>query len=76
MVRDLRPGDALRTRSGIVAVASIEDAGVVPVFNLEVPNGRSFFVGQAGALVHDYSLIETVDQPFDKIAAHPDGLAR
>ena len=67
MVRDLRPGDQVRTRSGVGTVDSVDKASVAPVFNLELPKGRSFFVGRSGALVHDYSLIETVDQPFDRI---------
>jgi hypothetical protein len=67
MVRDLKPGDQLRTRDGLREVKSIEPDRVVPVFNLEVENGRSFFVGAAGALVHDYTLIEKVDRPFDSV---------
>jgi hypothetical protein len=35
------------------------------VFNLEVAHGRSFFVGGAGALVHDNSLVEPTPEPFD-----------
>ncbi len=67
MVRDLRAGDLVRTRGGVARVEGVETDAVAPVFNLEVPEGRSFFVGRLGALVHDYSLIETVDQPFDRI---------
>jgi hypothetical protein len=35
------------------------------VFNLEVAEGRSFFVGDVAALVHDNSLVEPVTRPFD-----------
>ena len=33
--------------------------------NLEIADGRSFFVGQAGMLVHDNSLVEPTPAPFD-----------
>ncbi len=65
MVRDLKPGDKIRTAGGLARVASVEPDVIQPVFNLEVARGRSFFVGRAGLLVHDNSLIETVDEPFD-----------
>jgi len=35
------------------------------VYNLEVAEGQSFFVGTLGALVHDNSLVSPVQQPFD-----------
>lgn len=67
MARDLAAGDLIRTIGGVARVAAIEPGAVQPVFNLEVARGRSFFVGNAGFLVHDYTLIETVDRPFDAI---------
>ncbi len=67
MTRDLRPGDQLRTHNGVVAVHSIERAVVEPVYNLEVTASRSFFVGELGVLVHDYSLIENANRPFDSL---------
>ncbi len=65
MTRDLKPGDTIRTVGGLARVDSVETERVQPVFNLEVTDSHSFFVGGAGYLVHDNSLIETVDQPFD-----------
>ncbi len=65
MARDLKPGDSVRTINGLARVDSIEPAGTRPVFNLEVADNRSFFVGEAGLLVHDNSLVRPVDQPFD-----------
>jgi hypothetical protein len=65
MARDLKPGDSVRTINGLARVDSIEPAGTRPVFNLEVAVNRSFFVGEAGLLVHDNSLVRPVDQPFD-----------
>ena len=35
------------------------------MFNLKVAEGRSFFVGATGALVHDNMLVEPVSKPFD-----------
>ena len=68
MARDLREGDVLRTLGGVATVASVEPSRVQPVFNLEVASGRSFFVGQGGALVHDNSQVEAVLHPFDTVA--------
>lgn len=65
MARDLKPGDSVRTISGPARVASVEPAGTRPVFNVEVATNRSFFVGEAGLLVHDNSTVRPVDRPFD-----------
>jgi hypothetical protein len=67
LARDLKPGDPVRTRSGITRVASVEPSSVQPVFNLEVARANSFLVGKSGALVHDYSIAETIDRPFDTV---------
>jgi hypothetical protein len=77
MARDLKPGDRVRTVGGTAEVLSVESDSVQPVFNLEVARNRSFFVGFAGALVHDNSLVEPVARPFDAApdlaAIGPDG---
>jgi hypothetical protein len=65
MARDLKPGDTVRTLGGLAKVSAVEADVVRPVFNLEVAHGRSFFVGQAGALVHDNSPVEPTSAPFD-----------
>jgi hypothetical protein len=65
MARDLKAGDALRTLGGRATVSSLEGGAIAPVFNLEVPEGKSFFVGTQGALVHDNSLVDPVVRPFD-----------
>ncbi len=67
MARDLKPGDPIRTLSGVERVGSIEEEKVQPVFNLEVARGHSFFVGKVAALVHDNSLVETTTRPFDAL---------
>jgi hypothetical protein len=65
MARDLEPGDLLRTLGGTARVRAVEDDQVQPVFNLQVAEGGSFFVGAAGTLAHDNSLVEPVTAPFD-----------
>jgi len=65
MARELKAGDALRTLGGSARIESIEDDAVRPVFNLELADGDSYFVGGLGALVHDNSLVRPVAEPFD-----------
>ena len=65
MVRDLKPGDRVRTVGGIAEVQGVSADRMQPVFNLVVASDRNYFVGKTGFLVHDNSLIETVDEPFD-----------
>ena len=65
MTRDLKPGDPVRTLGGVAMVEAVSPEAVQPVFNLEVAEGRSFFVGRLGALVHDNSLVEATPNPFD-----------
>lgn len=67
MARELKPGDVLRTQSGLTRVDRISEAPVQPVFNLDVASSHSFFVGTQGALVHDNSLPDTRLSPFDRI---------
>jgi hypothetical protein len=69
MARELRPGDRLRTLGGIVAVKSVDADRVQPVYNLEVADGESFFVGRSGVLAHDNSRINPTPEPFDAVAA-------
>lgn len=69
MARDLKPGDKIRTLNGPVEVKSVETESAVPVFNLEVASGQSFFVGATGLLVHDNSLVNPVTESFDAAPA-------
>jgi hypothetical protein len=68
MARDLKPGDTLRALGGVAKVAAIEPDARQPVFNLRVAEGESFFVGDLGILAHDNSLVDPVDNPFDRTA--------
>ncbi|WP_406698929.1 polymorphic toxin-type HINT domain-containing protein [Singulisphaera sp. Ch08] len=65
MARDLAPGDTIRTLGGLVRVGSIDAADVQPVFNLDVAGNADFFVGRQGALVHDNTLPDLRQTPFD-----------
>ena len=48
MVRELKPGDVLRTLGGTASVKSVVEEKVQPVFNLQVADGESYFVGRSG----------------------------
>jgi len=65
MARDLRPGDHVRSLDGPARVESVTPSPVQPVFNLEVADGHSFFVGRGRALVHDNSLVNPAPVAFD-----------
>jgi Pretoxin HINT domain len=67
MARELKSGDALRTLEGIAVVKSVEKEQVQPVFNLQVADGESFFVGLAGVLAHDNSVVNPTPSPFDAV---------
>jgi hypothetical protein len=67
MAKDLKPGDAIRAIDGVVKLAATERDTVQPVYNLEVAEGRSYFVGERGLLVHDYSPPLPVTGAFDAV---------
>jgi len=69
MARDLKPGDTVRTLGGLVQVGAIESDEVQPVFNLDVADDADFFVGRQGALVHDNTLPDLRQAPFDAPAS-------
>jgi hypothetical protein len=71
MVRDLKPGDVLRTLGGTAAVELVQEERVQPVFNLRVAEGESFFVGRCGILAHDNSTINPTPEPFDAVEPLP-----
>ena len=65
MARELKPGDTLRNLGGTSVVKSVAKEQIQPVFNLRVADGDSFFVGNAGILAHDNSLVNPTPSPFD-----------
>jgi Pretoxin HINT domain len=66
MARELKAGDRLRTVGGMVEVKSIETDNTQPVYNLDIAGNRDFFVGTKGMLVHDFSFVQPVLEPFDR----------
>ncbi len=74
MSRDLKAGDHLRMIGDAEAIRSVEPDASQIVYNLSVAENRNFFVGKAGALVHDVGFVLPVSDPFDrqtKTAAAP-----
>jgi Pretoxin HINT domain len=63
--RELKTDDVIRTLSGRARVSAIEPGGTEPVYNLDVAESRTFFVGHGDALVHDNSLPSARQRPFD-----------
>ncbi len=66
MARDLSVGDRLRMICGVVKVESIEPGPSQKVYNLDVAQARDFLVGSSGLLVHDFSFVLPVTEPFDR----------
>jgi Pretoxin HINT domain len=66
MARELKAGDRLRMVGGGVDIDSIETDKIQPVYNLDVAQDRDFFVGTKGLLVHDFSFVQPVFEPFDR----------
>jgi hypothetical protein len=76
MARDLKAGDRLRTFGGLATVDSIERDATQMVFNLTVAENRDFMVGTAGLLVHDYTFVLPVSEPFDRPAGQAANVPR
>ncbi len=64
----------MQGRNALASVESVEPDRVQPVFNLDVADDADFFVGKAGALVHDNTLPDPRAMPFD--APKPVAVAR
>ena len=72
MARELKAGDRLRMIGGAVEIASIVPDKTQPVYNLDVAENRDFFVGTKGLLVHDFSFVQPVLAPFDRLPDLPE----
>ena len=75
MARELKAGDRLRIVGNVAEVQSIEPDRTQPVYNLDVAVNRNFFVGTKGFLVHDFSFVQAVLEPFDRPADPAQGKA-
>jgi hypothetical protein len=75
--RDLSAGDILRTLGNSLRVVAVETGAVEPLYNLDVAQNRSFFVGSACVLVHDNTLpparLTCFDEPPNLDVASPGG---
>jgi len=69
--RDLSPGDSVRTLGGLSRVTSVVRTGPVPVFNLDVSETRTFFVGRHDLLVHDNTMPDPHVRSFDAAPVSP-----
>ncbi len=70
MARDLKAGDRLRVVGGTAEVRAVEPGPQQPVYNLDVADDRDFFVGDGKLLVHDFSFVHPVLNPFDREPDH------
>ncbi len=68
MARELKTGEIIRTLAGPSRIIELKQAPVQPVFNLDVANTRTYFVGAAAILVHDNTLPPPHEEkpPFDR----------
>ncbi len=65
---DLKVGDHTRVLDGVMTVTKVEPGPVVPVYNLDVADHHTFFVGENDVLVHDNSFPDSSRiVPFDAI---------
>jgi hypothetical protein len=68
MAGDLKPGDLVRTMSGLRQVTKIEDAQPLAVYHIQVGEGLGILVGQFGTVAHDEQVGRPVASPFDSAA--------
>lgn len=68
MARELKPGGVLRTFAGLAKIVSTKPGPIVPVYNLDVAGARTFYVGKHDALVHDNTLPDPRQRPFDQVS--------
>lgn len=69
MAKELVEGFYLHGRAGAVPLWKMEAAPAEPTYNLVVADFHSYFVGQAGLLVHDNGLWEPTDAVIPGMAA-------
>ena len=75
MAGDLKPGDLVRSMSGLRQVTKIEDAQPQAVYHIQVGEGLGILVGQFGMVAHDEQVGRPVASPFDSAAIEGSQLA-
>ena len=68
MVGDLKPGESIRSLSGLRRLTKVEDAGFEPVYHVQLGEGPGIAVGEFGILAHDEEVARPVVAPFDSTA--------
>jgi hypothetical protein len=68
MAGDLKPGDSIRSISGLRPIGTVEDAGALPVYHIQLSEGPGIAVGEFGILAHDEQTARPVVTPFDSAA--------
>jgi hypothetical protein len=71
----LRIGEKLKTKTGVVVVKRLQKGGKKEVYNLEVHQARTYFVGKTSILVHNSGVkcSDDVDDVFEwSHPKHPD----
>ncbi len=65
LARELVAGDELRTLGDASKITEISVGHTLPVYNLDVVDDHTYFVGPNDALVHDNTLPDPHARPFD-----------
>ena len=68
MAGDLKPGESIRSLSGLRRLTEVEDAGFEPVYHVQLGEGPGIAVGEFGILAHDEGVVRPVVAPFDSTA--------
>ncbi len=68
MVGDLKPGESIRSLSGLRRLTEVEDLGIEPVYHVQLGEGPGIAVGEFGILAHDEGVARPVVAPFDSTA--------
>jgi hypothetical protein len=71
MARDLAVGESVRLLDGAAGIDAVEPGPEQLVYNLDVADAHDFFAGGAAALVHDNTLPDLRQAPFDATPASP-----
>jgi hypothetical protein len=68
MVGDLKPGESIRSISGLRRITKVEELGAEPVYHVRLDERPGLAVGEFGILAHDEQVARPVVSPFDNTA--------
>ena len=72
MAREIEPGMQCHSLGGSVAVTAIGDSGLLDVYNLDVADFGTYFVGQSQVLTHDITIRPPTDMLLPGLAKASD----